>query len=188
MGQMEVESRKRTKRNDLRKLILQTVQVAGVMSIALMAPNVLTGMKKLGMLPSGRQEDVIRRASRRMIDTGIMGWSDGKLRLTVKGEKLLRTYELRDFKFKKPRRWDKKWRVLIFDIPESRKHLRQKIRIVLRAIGFERLQDSVWVFPYDCEEIVLMLKADFHIGDDVLYMIVDTLERDGDLRRHFNLV
>ena len=52
---------------------------------------------------------------------------------------------------------------------------------------FVRLQDSVWIYPYDCEDIITLLKADFQIGKDMLYMIVEMLEYDKRLRNHFDL-
>lgn len=55
-------------------------------------------------------------------------------------------------------------------------------------IGFLKLQDSVWIYPYDCEELVALLKADFRIGKDILYVIADSLENDGWIKRHFGLV
>ena len=87
----------------------------------------------------------------------------------------------------RPKRWDRKWRILIFDIPEYRKGLRDKIRRTLGVIGFVRLQDSVWVYPHDCEDLIAFLKADFRVGKDMLYMIVEELEGDGHLKRHFGL-
>lgn len=57
----------------------------------------------------------------------------------------------------------------------------------MSEIGFVRLQDSVWVYPYDCEDFVALLKAELKIGKDVLYAIVDTIEQDKNLRRYFNL-
>jgi DNA-binding transcriptional regulator PaaX len=187
MGEMEVQNRKRTRKNQLRRIILETVKIAGFLSVALIAPKVITGMKQLDLLPSSRQGDVVNRASKRLVQLGLLVWVDGHLRLSRKGDKELRALELRDYKIKKPRRWDKKWRVLIFDIPERRKALRDKIRFTLIRMGFERLQDSVWAFPYDCEDVIALLKADFHVGDDMLYMIVDSIERDGRLRQHFKL-
>ncbi len=187
MGKQEQESRERTKRNQLRKIILETVKGAGVISLAFVAPNVVGAMAKLGLLPSARQKDVVTRTSTRLVAAGLMEWHDSKLRLTPKGEKTLRILKLQEYARSRPRRWDKKWRVLIFDIPERRKGLRLKLRSTLRTIGFVRLQDSVWVYPHDCEDLIALLKADFHIGDDVLYMIVDSIERDAELRRHFKL-
>ena len=78
--------------------------------------------------------------------------------------------------------------MLIFDVREERKSLRDKIRRTLIAIGFERLQYSVWVYPYDCEDLITLLKADFKIGKDLLYIISDSIENDTWLKKRFNLV
>jgi len=54
-------------------------------------------------------------------------------------------------------------------------------------IGFVRLQNSVWVYPYDCEDLVKLLKADFRIGREVLYVIADSIENDMWMRKEFSL-
>ena len=54
-------------------------------------------------------------------------------------------------------------------------------------IGFKRLQDSVWIYPYNCEEVVTLLKADLDVGKALLYMIVDTLEDDEEIKKYFDL-
>ncbi|MHB1086833.1 MAG: CRISPR-associated endonuclease Cas2 [Minisyncoccota bacterium] len=167
--------------------MLDTVQAAGIIGVALVAPNVIGAMAKLGLMPSKRQRDVVNRASARLVKLGLLQWKDSKLSLTQKGERRLHLLKLRGFVIPKPHTWDKKWRVLIFDIPEKRKQLRKRLREMLTAIGFVRLQDSVWVLPYDCEDLITMLKADFHVGDDVRYMIVDSIERDQKIREHFEL-
>lgn len=187
MGKLEIESRKRTKRHQLRKIILETVKAAGFISMALTLPNVLGAMLKMGLIPSLHQKYVVGNATKRLVGSGLLEWQDSKLRLTQKGEKELRALTLSEYGQKIPRKWDKKWRVLIFDIPEHRSGLRQKIRIILQSIGFVRLQDSVWVYPYDCEDLITLLKADLRVGDDMLYMIVDVIERDSRLRKHFGI-
>ena len=188
MGILEEGSRQRTQRNELRKIILQTVQAAGIIGLALVAPNVIGGMEKLGLIPSRRQRYVVRRSCARLIKAGMLKRNEkGQLRLTKKGESALRRLEMHDYAAPKPARWDHKWRVLIFDVPEYRKGLRDKIRRTLEVIGFTRLQDSVWIYPYDCEDLMTLLKADFHIGKDLLYMVVDTLENDSALKSRFGL-
>ena len=187
MGRMEVESRKRSRRADLKRLVLKTVATAGVMAADLVAPHALETMKDIGLLPRKRQKEFIRGARDRLIERGLLEFKEGKLRLTGKGEVALRRLEAREFKMSKPKRWDGKWRVLIFDIPEKKRNLRDRVRETLSAIGFVRLQDSVWLYPYECEELVTLLKADFKIGKDLLYMIVDALEFDAPYRSHFDL-
>ena len=187
MSKLEEKSKKRTRRANIKKIILGTVAVAGILSVGAVAPNVLTALDKMGMLPGKRQKEIIRVARERLVKQGLLVYEGTKLRLTHKGEKVLSALELRNYEIQKPRRWDYKWRVLIFDIPESRKSLRDKVRQTPQTVGFLRLQDSVWVDPYDCEELIVLLKADFKIGKDLLYMIVESLEYDVAHRRHFNL-
>ncbi|TSC69262.1 MAG: phenylacetic acid degradation operon negative regulatory protein [Parcubacteria group bacterium Gr01-1014_56] len=187
MGILEKEYKRKKQRANLQKAVLNTVATAGVVSIALVAPNVLGALGTLGILPTKRRTESIQTARKRLVERGLLLYEGKNIHLTKAGEAVLRSLSLPDYKLPKPRRWDKRWRVLIFDIPEKRKSLREKVRRTLNAIGFIRLQDSVWVYPYDCEDFVTLLKADFKIGKDLLYMIVDTLEHDTPLRKKFDL-
>jgi len=187
MGRLEIESRKRIRRASIQKLVLASAAVVGGISVALVAPGVIGAMGKLGLIPSARQLEIIKRSRSRLVARGLLVYHGNMLRLTTKGEQVLRRLELHDFRLRKPKRWDRKWRVLIFDIPERRKSLRFKLRYTLKAIGFVRLQDSVWVYPYDCEDLITLLKADFKIGKDLLYLIVDSIENDIHLKSHFGV-
>jgi len=187
MGDLEKSAKKKAKRKKIASIILGTVGIAGVIGIALVAPNVLGAMGKLGLIPMGRQKEIINRARDRLLKQGLLRRENGFLRLTPKGQNKLRLLQLREAAMHRPRRWDRRWRILIFDIPEYRKSLRDKIRHTLEGIGFVRLQDSVWIYPYDCEDLIALLKADFKIGKDLLYMIVEELEGDKNLKRHFNI-
>ena len=87
----------------------------------------------------------------------------------------------------KKRRWDKRWRVVVFDIPEKHRRTRDSLRSSMRELGFYRLQDSVWVYPHDCEEVVMLIKTEMRVGAALLYMIVEKLENDSKLREHFGI-
>ena len=50
-----------------------------------------------------------------------------------------------------------------------------------------KLQNSVWIYPHDCEDLISLMKTDFMIGKDLLYMIVEKLENDWLLRKTFKL-
>jgi DNA-binding transcriptional regulator PaaX len=76
---------------------------------------------------------------------------------------------------------------VIFDIKEPHRATRDSLRRGLQAAGFEKLQDSVWVHPYPCEEFVALLKADMRVGKDVLYIVAEEIENEGALRRTFGL-
>ena len=187
MGVQEKESRQRTRKTNLQRLVLHTIAAAGVLSVALLAPNALRALAQVGILPHKRQKESIMSARKRLIEKGLVSYRQGVLHLTPAGEAALRRYELYAYKISRPKHWDGKWRVLVFDIPERKRKVRERMREVLMSIGFVRLQDSVWLYPYDCEDLVTLLKADFSIGKDILYLIVDALEYDAPYRKLFGL-
>ena len=143
-------------------------------------------MKKLGLLPKKRQKEFINASRERLVTNGLLQYQNGMLNVTKKGEVyLLKEVAYENLNIKKKKKWDGKWRVLIFDIPEQKKSIREYVRHTLISIGFMRLQDSVWIYPYDCEDLIILLKADLKIGKDVLYMIVEALEYDKPVRSYF---
>ncbi len=187
MGTMEKASRTRTRKNQLSEIILESVKLAGLVSLLVVAPSVVGALSKLGIIPSRQHGPVIKRATDRLIQKGLLEWKGSKLRITERGEYELHRSHARTQAMNIPKRWDKKWRVVVFDIPERRKGLRARLKAALQHVGYVRLQNSVWVFPYDNEDFVALLKADFKLGDDVRYMIVETIERDEALRTQFSL-
>ncbi|OHB17471.1 MAG: hypothetical protein A2544_02665 [Candidatus Zambryskibacteria bacterium RIFOXYD2_FULL_43_10] len=188
MGKLEDKSREKSKRKNLQYAILQTVAAVGVLSIGLVAPNVIKALSKLGIIPNNRQREYITSSASKLVKRGLLFYNGKKYCLTPDGEKLLRRWKFADFKLEKPKKWDKKWRVIIFDIPEKKKNTRNYITTLFRQAGFLRLQDSVWVYPYNCEDVITLLKTDFGVGKYLLYLIVDELENDKHLREDFDLI
>ena len=80
------------------------------------------------------------------------------LRLTSKGSKKLKQ-DISLFKYsQKP--WDNYWRLVVFDIPEKNKVLRDTLRRKLVSLGLGQWQRSVYITPFDLEEeINQFLKA-----------------------------
>ena len=193
MGKLEKSSRKRQRKANIKYALLASVAIAGLIPFAIVAPNALQLLKSSGLLEGIKnlRRGSIYNARRRLITQGLLEFEQtgrGKfLRITPIGEKVLRKLELHNFKLKKPKRWDKKYRLVIFDIREAKKRVREQIRITLQQIGFYRLQNSVWVYPYDCEEVITLLKADYEIGSEVLYIIAEEIENDYKLREFFEL-
>src|SRR3989344_4076427 len=59
-------------------------------------------------------------------------------------------YKNSHFKYfrNKSKKWDGKWRIIIFDIPQELHRERNILRRRLRSMGFYMLQKSVFIFPY----------------------------------------
>lgn len=174
----------------IKKIILALIASVGFLAVSLAAPGILKMLKSFGIDKKWKKNP--KYSFWRSIETlekdglVIISNDDGKkiISLTEKGRKFVMFYGL---KYKRKRRWDGKWRILIFDIPEKRRDIREKIRNTLLDIGFIRLQDSVWIYPYDCEDVVTLMKADLKIGRELLYLIVEALEGDSFLKSKFSV-
>ena len=106
--------------------------------------------------------------------------------ITEKGRRELLRYQFKERRLEK-RHWDKNWRIVIFDIEEDKHGIRDGIREEMRSFGFEKLQASVWVYPYECEAVVALLKTEYGLGKELVYIVAGDIENDEWLRKKFHL-
>lgn len=107
------------------------------------------------------------------------------IELSGKGKQKVGLLLAEEFEYQYPKIWDKKWRIVIFDIPERKKRNREILRNKLKEIGFIRLQDSVFVFPFDCNEVIDYLRNLLFIRSNVQYIIAETIDTQTDILRIF---
>jgi len=104
--------------------------------------------------------------------------------LTEKGRSMA---SLLEFKTISPQKWDGKWRIIIFDVPERYKRRRDFLRNKLQEIGFEQLQKSVWVFPFPIPKALDWLIEEVGLKINVRYLVVESVNYEKDLLHKFNL-
>ena len=81
-------------------------------------------------------------------------------------------YELlRGFEVKRQVAWDKKWRLVLFDIKHERTSARNALRTLLKRVGFVRYQKSVWLYPLDCEKEVEFFRSFFLLREEELRLV-----------------
>lgn len=110
-----------------------------------------------------------------------------KIVLTEKGRKVAKQYSLNSLKIKKSRRWDKKWRMVIFDVPEKKRKVRDIFRFHLKRLEFYELQHSVWVYPYKCAGEIQYLIDFFRVSQYVHLVEATIISNDEFLKKRFNL-
>lgn len=66
------------------------------------------------------------------------------------------------------RKWDNIWRLVIFDIPEKKRSVRDILRFKLKEWGFTKIQKSVWASKKDCASILRKFVSDLGISEWVL--------------------
>lgn len=83
------------------------------------------------------------------------GWIKENLEVTEEGQKRLKNIFPQ---YLSPPKWDGNWYLVNFDIPEKIRWKRDVLRGKLEILGFGKLQNSIWISPYnflgDMEKIV----------------------------------
>lgn len=107
------------------------------------------------------------------------------IELTKKGKLLLRKYITDQLIINNPEKWDKKWRMVIFDIPNKKRKLRDAVRQKLIRIGFIELQESVYIYPFECFAEINFLKNIYYLGPYIQYIVAERIETETNLIKRF---
>ena len=107
--------------------------------------------------------------------------------LTDKGKKRILKYDIDKIEIKKPMRWDKLWRLVIFDIPEDKNLGRKALAAKLKELGFYPMQKSVFIHPYECKDEIDFIIEIFELSPYVRFLRVKDIEIELDLKERFHL-
>ena len=108
--------------------------------------------------------------------------------LTPEGKKKAGIFQINDLKIKIPRQWDKKWRLLTFDIAHTRRILREALRGKLKQLGFRQFQKSIWIHPFHCSAEIILIKGFFGLTDKEVQLIVaEDIGNEEEWKRVFRL-
>lgn len=187
-------TKNRTRKGEIAAAVLRIAASAGLMVLAASTP---AGTRQI-YREIGRYAKKLKYEHQAMIRSlktlqrrgflALVETRDGfRYVLTKRGRAELERYELGELRIEEPEKWDGLWRLLMFDIEEKRRNVRRDVRQTLRLLGFYRLQDSVWVFPYECEEVLELLRTKYHVRHEALFVRADAITNDHWLRRHFYL-
>lgn len=118
--------------------------------------------------------------------------TDGKVTVYLKDENHPKIIEysikrLLEFK-KKNHQWNGKWFLVFFDVPEVQKNKREYLRKFLINLGFYRYQKSVYLFPYECEKEVELIKKIVEGAKYMKYIIAERIEDETKAKEHFKLL
>jgi len=70
------------------------------------------------------------------------------------------------------RRPDQKYEMVIFDIPEKKRKLRNELRLYLKKLGYRKLQQSVWISPFDVLPRTQNILTRYNLENNVKIFIV----------------
>lgn len=88
----------------------------------------------------------------------------------------------------RPPRWDKKWRLIFFDIPEDKKSAREAFRYHLRRLGLKEFHKSTFIFPFPCSKEIDKLASRFDIAPHIRMATAESVDGEFEFKKHFNLL
>lgn len=110
-----------------------------------------------------------------------------KIVLTENGREVFLRFNYEDMNIKIPKIWDRNFRVIVFDIPETKKSARDSLRGKMKELGCIRFNDSVWVYPYPCQEEIDFIANYWGIGKYVHFILARDITNRDLLERYFHL-
>jgi len=172
-------------------VVLAMIAMSGIMFVMATMPNVFqvfSGYAKSKQYTKKQLRSAFYNLKRRKL-IEVISETDDKVRvkLTLKGKERIREFSIDSMRIEKPKKWDNKWRVLIFDVPNRFGKARSALRNKIVELGFYQLQKSVWVYPHPCEEEILFIAELFHIEPFVEILTVDNFLHENKVKMFFEL-
>lgn len=115
---------------------------------------------------------------------------DGSIELVLNkhGREIALKYKLEEIKIPAPKQWDRKWRVVIFDVPVDKKGLRDTLRLRFLQLGLLTLQKSVFVHPYPCNNEIDFIIELYDARRFVRFIEATHIDNELHLKKKFNLL
>ena len=159
----------------------------GVVIISILSPQLPYALLKSYLHQRSRLKERLRYLEKK-------GWikvekqgDEVIIKLVEKGKLKAIKYQVDKLKIEKPEKWDGKWRLVIFDIPDKKKIAREVLRNKLKELGFRALQKSVFILPYPCKKEIEVIKSVYELWPYVDFITADEIDNQIKLIDKFNL-
>lgn len=138
-------------------------------------------------------KDALMRSIWRLYDSRLIEEKenvDGSITMVLseKGKKKALTYNTEKIYIKKPEKWDGRWRVIAFDIPERQGKARRAFSFHMKRIGCKEFQKSIFIHPYHCDDEIDFLIELYQLRPYVRKMVVETFDNELHFKKKFKLL
>jgi DNA-binding transcriptional regulator PaaX len=166
--------------------IIGIVAIGGVVAIAVCAPNALQVLAPFFKKKKYSAKKAIERNIEILVQKGLLTKKRNQLELTQKG-RLISFLKGYDNVISEQKKWDGKWRLVIFDVPHSKNKERLELTRGMKMHGFHLLQRSVWLYPYPCDAFIQTLTAYLDLKQEIIYITEASLPDEGKYKKIFKL-
>lgn len=183
-----------SKAKTLTKAILLTIGTGTVLMAALVAPNAvqilqpLLGESKRKNYERERIRQALRALHKRRLIEYVERKNETYVYVTEKGKTRVQQFQI-DALSLPQKEWDKRWRLIFFDIPEAQGKARRAFQKQLRSLGCLPIQKSIFVYPHACQDEIDFVASFWGIQSYIRYIETDDLGRsEGETRKFFGLL
>lgn len=164
------------------------------LTTALVLPNSAVALEKplsalLKRLDKRQSERELQRLFYYMKRNGVVAFKtddyEHGLKITPKGRRRLKRVGFEKLAIAKPNKWDHKWRLIFFDIPERHRDARRALTYKLRQLGCVQLQRSIWVHPFPCRPEIETVAETIKVSKYLSYVEATGLDSEEQLINRF---
>ncbi len=134
----------------------------------------------------------LKRAVEKLYESKLIEEKENKdgtttITLSEEGVKRALTFDLDKIKIKKPKKWDGKWRIVLFDVPEKKRVIRDALRHYIQNVGMYEYQKSVFISPYDCKDEIEYIIEVNEAKKFVRFVVADSIDNELHFKTIFGL-
>ena len=179
-------------KSEIAKDIIRWIATAGLIYIAASSPYFIINLMRALKTRKKYKKRNVYEAFRRLLKQGCINIEKKNkqiyIKLTEKGKKMAGWLQIDALKINRPKKWDGKYRIIIFDIAQLKKSHREAFRGKLKELGFYPLQKSVWIHLFDCRDEIEVLREFFGLSQKEMRLIVaEDIGPDDWLRKIFKI-
>jgi DNA-binding transcriptional regulator PaaX len=174
--------------------LLIGLAIGTVTATMLAAPNAIQYLdkpiKKLfdGLDERQKQRELSRLKSYLKTRGLVRGDYDHGIELTAKAKKRIKKVEYTNLSVPRAGKWGGNWSLVLFDIPEENRQSRVGFTQKLQALGFQLLQQSVWIYPYEAKNEVFLVAHYHGVEKWVTYITTSHIDNQDKLKTRFKSI
>ena len=108
------------------------------------------------------------------------------VKITEKGKMKLLKYNIDKMKLDESS-WDGKWRLVVYDVVKSKRNNSEMFRKAINNLNLLKLQKSVYLTPFKCDNEIEYLRQIYNVGNEVLILKVGSLENEKAYKKYFGV-
>lgn len=181
------KAKKGLDKSPLTKDILLILAAGGLLGLGFLMPGLgkVVAKEIIWQERAHFRQRLERLRKRKLVKVSYDETGEPVVEITEEGVRRALKYKFEAMEIKKPGKWDGKWRVVIFDVPEYKRGWRDALREKLIALGFRALNKSVFIHAYPCFEEVEFIRQVYSVGGEVTYLEATRVESEDWLKSVF---